>query len=226
MEYISHNKYKNAEPFPHTVVKDFFNTKDLKECALAIENNLNNLKWKQQSRVTDHQVNKRWIENVADMPREVQKILWQLHSVEFLNFLKDLTGIKGIIDDPSNIGGGIHCTSRGGKLNVHQDFDYNPETSLCRQINVLVFLNENWMSEWKGDLELWDKNLKQKQVSIKPDFNTMVIFNTANNALHGCPEPLQCPPERHRISLATYYYTYDDTSDFKNLSPYAKFYET
>ena len=82
------------------------------------------------------------------------------------------------------------------------------------------------MSDWKGDLELWDKNLKQKQVSIKPDFNTMVIFNTANNALHGCPEPLQCPLERHRISLATYYYTHNDKSDFENLSPYAKFYET
>jgi Rps23 Pro-64 3,4-dihydroxylase Tpa1-like proline 4-hydroxylase len=226
MDYISHNKYKNAEPFPHFVVKDFFNTRDLKDCALVIENNLNNLKWKEQSRVTDHQVNKRWIENAADMPREVQKILWQLHSAEFLNFLKDLTGIKGIIDDPSNIGGGIHCTSRGGKLNVHQDFDYNPETSLCRQINVLVFLNENWMSDWKGDLELWDKDLKRKQVSIKPDFNTMVIFNTANNALHGCPEPLECPPERNRISLATYYYTHNETSNFKNLSPYAKFYET
>jgi Rps23 Pro-64 3,4-dihydroxylase Tpa1-like proline 4-hydroxylase len=226
MDYIFHNKYKNAEPFPHAVVNNFFNTRDLKDCALAIENNLNNLKWKQQSRVSNDQVNKRWIENVVDMPKEVQKILWQLHSVEFLNFLKDLTGIKGIIDDPSNIGGGIHCTSRGGKLNVHQDFDYNPETSLCRQINVLVFLNENWMSDWKGDLELWDKNLKQKQVSIKPDFNTMVIFNTANNALHGCPEPLQCPPERHRISLATYYYTHNDKSDFENLSPYAKFYET
>ncbi len=226
MDYISHNKYKNAEPFPHAVVNNFFKTRDLKDCALAIENNLNNLKWKEQLRVTDHQINKRWIEDIADMPREVQKILWQLHSVEFLNFLKDLTGIKGIIDDPSNIGGGIHCTSRGGKLNVHQDFDYNPETSLCRQINVLVFLNENWMPEWKGDLELWNKNLKQKEVSIKPDFNTMVIFNTANNALHGCPEPLNCPPERHRISLATYYYTHNDTDNFENLSPYAKFYET
>ena len=226
MDYISHNKYKNAEPFPHFVVKDFFNKKDLRNCALSIENNLNNLNWKEQSRVTDHQVNKKWIENAADMPREVQKILWQLHSVEFLNFLKDLTGIKGIIDDPSNIGGGIHCSSRGGKLNVHQDFDYNPETSLCRQINVLVFLNENWMPQWKGSLELWDKDLKRKRVSIKPDFNTMVIFNTANNALHGCPEPLQCPPERHRISLATYYYTHNDKSNFENLSPYAKFYET
>ena len=226
MNYISHNKYKNAEPFPHAVVKDFFNTRDLQDCAFAIENNLNNLKWKKNAQTSRHQVNKRWIENAADMPREVQKILWQLHSVEFLNFLKDLTGIKGIIDDPSNIGGGIHCTSRGGKLNVHKDFDYNIQTSLQRQINVLVFLNENWMSDWKGDLELWDKNLKQKQVSIKPDFNTMVIFNTSNNALHGCPEPLQCPPERHRLSLATYYYTHNDKYDRENSSPFAMFYET
>ena len=226
MDYISHNKYKNAEPFPYFVTKDFFNKKDLKDCSLAIENNINNLKWQKQERITDYQVNKRWIENPVHMPKEVQKILWQLHSVEFLNFLKDLTGIEGLIDDPSNTGGGIHCTSRGGKLNIHKDFDYNPETLLRRQINVLIFLNEDWKSDWKGDLELWDKNLKQKRVSIKPDFNTMVIFNTTNNALHGCPEPLQCPPERHRISLATYYYTYNNENNFDDLIPYAKFYET
>ena len=159
-------------------------------------------------------------------PKEVQRILWQLHTVEFVNFLKDLTGIKGIISDPSNIGGGIHCTSRGGKLSIHQDFDYNRETSLCRRINVLIFLNENWAPHWNGELELWEKDLKQKRVSIKPDFNTMVIFNTSKNALHGFPKPLDCPANRHRISLATYYYTHNQESNFKDLSPFAKFYET
>jgi hypothetical protein len=34
-----------------------------------------------------------------------------------------------------------------------------------------------------------------------------VIFNTTDNALHGHPEPLNCPPRTARKSIALYYYT-------------------
>jgi len=226
MDYVSHNKYVNASPFPHVVIKDFFNEKDLRACAQSIEEKKDTLKWKVQRRVTEHQINKRWIEDITLMPPAVKKILWKLHSTEFLLFLKELTGIEGIIDDPYNLGGGIHCTSKGGKLNIHKDFDYNKETSLFRRINVLVFLNEEWRKEWNGDLEFWDKTLKSKEVSIAPTFNTMVIFNTDNQALHGCPIPLECPPDRHRLSLATYYYTYSSGESSRELLPYAEFYKT
>jgi hypothetical protein len=34
-----------------------------------------------------------------------------------------------------------------------------------------------------------------------------VPFNTDNNALHGFPDPLQCPENVRRKSVAFYYYT-------------------
>ena len=55
-------------------------------------------------------------------------------------------------------GGGIHCTGKGGKLNIHKDFNYNKETLLTRKINVLLFLNKGWLPEWNGNFELWSKD--------------------------------------------------------------------
>jgi hypothetical protein len=44
-------------------------------------------------------------------------------------------------------------------------------------------------------------------VKVKPVFGRAVIFNTALDSFHGHPDPLSCPPERSRRSIATYYYT-------------------
>ena len=223
MDFITQNKYKNASPFPHLVVDNFFNEEQLDDCANAIQNNIDNLEWNQRD--YKFQVNKRWLEDPTKMPPQVKKILWQLHTAEFLDFLKNLTGIEGIIDDPLNIGGGIHCTGKGGKLNIHKDFNYNKETLLTRKINVLLFLNRGWLPEWNGNLELWSKDRSEKIVDIIPAFNRMVIFNTDDESYHGCPTPLDCPEDRFRLSLATYYYVYEENLDESQQRLHSEFYD-
>ncbi|MDQ1403522.1 MAG: hypothetical protein QOG03_1838, partial [Actinomycetota bacterium] len=42
---------------------------------------------------------------------------------------------------------------------------------------------------------------------ILPLFNRCVIFSTTSDANHGHPDPLQCPPDRTRKSMALYYYS-------------------
>ena len=49
--------------------------------------------------------------------------------------------------------------------------------------------------------------MKKCDKKILPIFNRMVIFNTTETSYHGHPEPLICPPDRCRKSLALYYYT-------------------
>jgi len=221
--FIEHTQYKNASPFPHAIIEDFFNDEDLTACVKSIEDNIDDLRWNQRD--YKYQVNKKWLEDPRLMPDQVKKILWQLHSAEFLYFLKELTGISGIIDDPLNIGGGIHSTERGGKLNIHKDFNYNKETSLVRKINVLVFLNKEWPSEWNGNLELWSKDRKNKIVDIPPTFNKMVIFDTDEESWHGCPRLIKCPENRRRLSLATYYYVYKENVPKDQQRLYSEFYE-
>lgn len=220
--FLTGQKYRSRSPFPHVIIEDFFNDEDLTQCMESILNNIDNLEWMQKD--YDFQVNKRWLEDPTKMPSEVKKILWQLHTSEFLNFLKDLTGIKGIIDDPLNIGGGIHCTGHGGKLNIHKDFNYNKETQLTRKINVLLFLNKDWLPEWNGNLELWDKDRKTKIKDIPPTFNKMVIFNTDEESYHGCPIPLNCPQDKFRLSIATYYYVHEENLEENKQRLYSEFF--
>ena len=42
---------------------------------------------------------------------------------------------------------------------------------------------------------------------VLPVFNRCVVFSTTETSYHGHPDPLTCPDNRARRSLATYYYT-------------------
>src|SRR4029453_12954473 len=68
-------------------------------------------------------------------------------------------------------------------------------------------LNRDWEDSWGGHLELWDKELKRPVKKSLPIFNRMAIFTTTSTSYHGHPDPLKCPAEKSRKSLALYYYT-------------------
>jgi len=45
------------------------------------------------------------------------------------------------------------------------------------------------------------------EVSVAPVLGRAVVFSTTLDSYHGQPNPLACPPDRDRRSIATYYYT-------------------
>ena len=131
----------------------------------------------------------------------------ELNSKEFLNFLETLTGISSLIADPYLEGGGPHEIMTGGHLKMHVDFNVHPVTKLDRRINVLIYLNEDWRDEYGGHLDLWSTDMGCLKKSILPTFNRTVIFNTTEESWHGHPDPLSCPQNITRKSIAMYYYT-------------------
>ncbi|HWB62556.1 MAG TPA: 2OG-Fe(II) oxygenase, partial [Chitinophagales bacterium] len=116
-------------------------------------------------------------------------------------------GIKNLVPDPVFEGGGLHQIKPGGYLKVHADFNKHRGTGLDRRLNVLIYLNENWDESYGGHFELWDKEMKNCEVKILPLFNRMAMFNTTDFSYHGHPNPLTCPPDRSRRSIALYYYS-------------------
>jgi hypothetical protein len=130
----------------------------------------------------------------------------ELNSQAFLGFLEELTGIDGLISDPHFEGGGLHETKRGGHLGIHADFNIHGKLKVERKLNLLIYLNEDWDPDFGGQLELWDREMKECAVRVEPVFGRAVIFNTDLDSFHGHPDPLNCPSERSRRSIATYYY--------------------
>lgn len=196
--------YARAEPFPHIVLDDFLPT-GLPERILV--------NFPVEAQDTDRVFN---INYAGHYKRQiapescngfVRELFHFLNSRPMLAFLEQLSGIEALLPDPYFEGGGFHETSTGGRLGVHADFRIHEKLHLQRRINLLVYLNPTWDDTWNGRLELWDRQMSECRETISPVMNRCVIFNTDGSSFHGHPDPLQCPPEVKRRSLALYYYT-------------------
>ena len=95
----------------------------------------------------------------------------------------------------------------GGYTKIHRDFEMHPDTGLFHRVNLLVYLNRDWPDSYGGSLELWPSDMSKVGRCVFPRFNTMILWETHGGTLHGLPDPVRCPPNRMRLSVASYYYT-------------------
>jgi len=213
------NEYSQAQPFPHMVIDNFL-PPSLLNGVIDDFRNHNNWGWDNSDYSKDHQVKKffsPW-NNDGDttLPINTKLILNYLNSPNVISMLEKLTGIKGLIADPTLLGGGMHKIESGGKLSIHADSRKHAITNNYRRINLLVYLNKDWNKEWGGSLQLWDKDMITMVQDIQPLFNRVVIFNTGADTYHGHPHPLNTPNGMSRISLALYYYTKENPDTEEN----------
>lgn len=141
------------------------------------------------------------------LPPYTRNLFYILNSRPFVQFLENMTGIKGLIPDPYFAGGGVHVVGNGGHLDIHADFNHNAILNLERRLNVLIYLNKDWKKEYGGSFEIWNNEMTEMVESFVPEFNRMVCFNTGSTTWHGNPTPVNHPEGRPRMSLALYYYT-------------------
>ena len=81
-------------------------------------------------------------------------------------------------------------------------------------------MNKDWKPEYGGQLELWTRDMKQRFNKIVPIFNRCVIFNTDKDTFHGHPDPLTCPEDMLRRSIALYYFTEEEVLPLKSATNY------
>lgn len=198
-------EYSRAQPFRHIVLHNIWNEDVLDLVRQEVENFS---VWAGEKSFYGSK-KKRFQSNFSDLPPQVKELFYYLNSSEFLRILEGITGEVGLISDPYLLGGGIHSTGSGGFLKLHADFNWHQKMKIYRRLNVLIYLNKNWKSEYGGELELagrqQDGGLKIIK-SVNPNFNTTVIFTTDDNSFHGQSVPLNTPEHIRRNSLAAYYY--------------------
>ena len=194
------------EPYPHIVIDNFLPQKLAEQIAENFPSKTKTSKSEYELNYPGIQEHKRQI-NPETTNSFCRNIFGFFNSASFLQFLEGLTTIQGLIGDAYYSGGGFHEISVGGKLGIHADFRINEQLHLNRRLNVLIYLNEDWRDEWGGHLEIWDKKMVTMKHKISPIFNRCVIFNTDADSYHGHPDPLCCPPDSTRKSIALYYYT-------------------
>ncbi len=189
--------YLAAEPFPHAVIDGLFDADMLRHAEQEFPSP-QAAAWRRFDGAAEV---KQISTELSSMGDAQQKLINQLMSEEWVKRISNMAGIPDLI--PFLRGGGLHITIPGGFLGIHADF--NRHGGFYRRINSLLFLNEFWEAEWGGQLELWKGS--RCVTRIAPIFNRLVLFSTSDKSFHGHPEPLKCPVDRARKSIAVYYFT-------------------
>jgi Rps23 Pro-64 3,4-dihydroxylase Tpa1-like proline 4-hydroxylase len=207
------NLYNSAPNYPHIVLDDFLDetvAQTMAQQLWYLANNVEQEEWRWNNKDWHNdQVLKMGISDIEKMPDITQLVVNYFNGEQFLEFLQTLTGFEDLQADYTLRGGGVHATGRNGRLNVHNDFNFMTDldgNKVYRKVNLLIYFNREWKKEWGGELELWEPSLENCFKVIDIIFNRAVIFNI-ENAPHGHPDPLTCPPGETRRSLAFYYYS-------------------
>lgn len=195
-------QYQSAEPYHHICLDNFLPMEVIEK----VREDLNALPDAQRSFDAAAEKLKSQY-NPDGLPQYTRTLFYLFNSRPFIQFLEEMTGIKGLIPDPYFMGAGIHKTLTGGYLNIHADFNVHKRMNLERRLNMLIYLNPPWKEEWGGAFEVWDKPMENKVASFAPTENRMCCFSTGSATWHGNPEPVNHPDGLPRQSIALYYYT-------------------
>ncbi len=210
--------YQSSQPYAYIVIDEFRNPHVLEE---AVETcpSVDDLDFYKYDNPLEKKLA---FDQASKLPNSISNVLYAFNSPAFLNFLEKLTGIDHLIPDPYLRGGGIHMIEKGGKLDVHVDFNWHHKLKLHRRLNVLLYLNKDWKEEYNGDFQIWkghkdgDKHiLESLEQRVYPEFNRLAVFSTSEKSYHGFPDRLNCPEGQVRKSLAWYYYTSERDDGFE-----------
>lgn len=199
-------QFKNNKLFEHIVIDNFCEVNKLSQLLETIpdpiDENVN------KSRDYFFAKNKYEKSKYKDYGKEFTELYNDLVSKKFEKILKKITGEEVFVDREFH-GGGLHQGGKGSYLNMHADFNYHPvNKNWYRNLNILLYLNNNWRKEYGGQLKLKNKNTGET-AEIDPLFNRCVIMFTRDYTLHGY-DPINFPQGEYRRSIASYAYTIVD----------------
>ena len=190
------------DPFDHAIIKDILPLTEIEKAEIEFKKFNHSM----DSGSERYQKTKQHFEEFEKMTVTIKDIINKFYSKEFISILENKFKIQNLEPDWTLKGGGMHSSKKGGFLKVHSDFIYKRKSKTRRVLNLLIYLNSDWKDSWNGSLELWDNDMKNCKKRISPLINNAVIFRTDVESNHGFPEPIVCPENVNRMSIALYYY--------------------
>ena len=199
-------QFKNSTPFNHVIIDNFFQPHIAEQLATEFPSYNNPGLGFYDNAIENKKVSNKW----DKFPKLTYQVFTYLAREEFLRNMRELVDDTNLYMDIGLNGGGWHMHGRGGKNNVHLDYNIHPKLGEQRKLNIIIYMTPEWQSEWGGGLELWthdpETNRPKNIVkTVENKFNRAVIFDTTQNSWHGLPHPIDCPEDKSRNSLAIYY---------------------
>src|SRR5690349_6860358 len=202
--------FLHADPFKHVAIENFFEPAFAERLLADFPSFNPHLAKNEVGLAGGKAVNT----NIREISPTYQELYELIASQPFLDFVGRLSGIPDLILDPKMYGGGTHDNRHGQDLDPHVDFNYDEAQQLHRRLNLIVYLNEDWKTEWGGAIEIHSNPRDPASNRIRaydPLFNRCVMFETNEYSWHGFPRINLPPDKRHlsRKSISIYLYTKD-----------------
>jgi len=144
-------------------------------------------------------------DNINLLDKELKNYFYYLSTLEITNIIREITTITDLEYDEFLHGAGLHIHPRNGRLNIHLDYEKHPFSGKERRLNIILFISNDWNTDWNGANELWDKDVTKCIAKTEIKFNRAILFKTNDISWHGLPEKITCPNDVFRKSLAYYY---------------------
>lgn len=146
---------------------------------------------------------RKWTSNAFDrLPDVLHHAALGIQSRAAIDLAQEVSGISGLLADPSCYAGGVSIMERGDFLNPHIDNSHDASRTVYRRLNLLYYCNPDWRPGDGGELELWDRGVRN-QVAIEPRFNRLVLMLTDRTSWHSV-----APIRRgERRCVSSYFFT-------------------
>jgi Rps23 Pro-64 3,4-dihydroxylase Tpa1-like proline 4-hydroxylase len=193
-------QYGGGKPWSHVVIDDVVSG----EVASAITAEAASLPAGAIDRQLSRRQQKLSSNSLHELGSVTSAVLRELSGPPTIEFVESMTGIKGLVSDPSFCRAGLFVTPPGGWQRVHEDFRVHPHTHLWNRVIMLLYCSE-WNPAWGGELELWPPDMAEVGKRIEPRPGRMVLFETTRSHRHGIR--VIAPNAEPRVVLASRLYS-------------------
>lgn len=134
----------------------------------------------------------------------LEEAVFAFQDEKIVQIVEEITGLKEMIPDKDLYAGGISLMAKGNFLNPHLDNSHDNGRENYRVLNLLYYVTPDWDVENGGNLELWDKGMKETQRTIHSKFNRLVLMVTNQSSIHSVSKVIS---EGKRCCVSNYYFS-------------------
>ncbi|MBW4666630.1 MAG: 2OG-Fe(II) oxygenase [Cyanomargarita calcarea GSE-NOS-MK-12-04C] len=134
----------------------------------------------------------------------LSEIIYAFQDPEVVKIVSEITGFQKLFPDEYLYAGGVSLMERGCFLNPHLDNSHDKDRDKYRVLNLLYYVTPDWQQGYGGNLEIWDRGLKEECRTIHSKFNRLVIMVTNKTSLHSVSK-VTYPGQRCCVS--NYYFS-------------------
>ncbi|WP_299059684.1 2OG-Fe(II) oxygenase [uncultured Polaribacter sp.] len=134
----------------------------------------------------------------------LEEVIYAFQEDNVVKLVSEICDINQALPDKNLYAGGLSLMSKDNYLSTHLDNSHDKDRNLWRILNLLYYVAPDWTLENGGNLELWNKGLKNDPKTIISKFNRLAVMATHQNSWHSVNK---VTTDKIRCCVSNYYFS-------------------